>query len=104
MRDDGTAANGDFFPADASWHCGKKAGNAQRKKSAANAALKEAYEAIGEMAASFDYDSVQYVLENLAGYRFPAEESVRYQAIRQAARIPDWEKLTSLLAKDRKGD
>ncbi|MBQ7479355.1 MAG: response regulator [Selenomonadaceae bacterium] len=69
-----------------------------------DAAIKEAYEAIGEMAASFDYDSVQYVLENLAGYRFPAEESVRYQAIRQAARIPDWEKLTSLLAKDRKGD
>lgn len=56
------------------------------------------------MTASFDYDSVQYVLENLAGYRFPAEESVRYQAIRHAARIPDWEKLTSLLAKDRKGD
>ena len=59
--------------------------------------LTEAYDTLRELTASFDYDSMAFVLDSLAGYRLPPEEQERYQAIRQAAAVPDWEKLKEIL-------
>ncbi len=59
--------------------------------------LIEAYETIRELTSSFDYDSLQFVLDSLAQYRLPREEQARYQALRQAAAVPDWERLKEVL-------
>ena len=61
-------------------------------------ALHEAYAAIAEMAASFDYDSVQFVLSELAKSRVPDDEANRYAQIVEAAKKPDWDALKRLLA------
>lgn len=61
------------------------------------AALSEAYEALREVAVSFDYDSAMYILESLGEYRIPEEEKDRYEKIRKAAQAPDWEGLKALL-------
>ena len=59
--------------------------------------LNEALEALSEAAASFDYDSVMFVLDQLNDYRLPQEQSARIKAIRDAAAKLDWEKLNGLL-------
>ncbi len=61
-------------------------------------ALSEAYGALREIAATFDYDSAMYVLESLEEYRIPEDEAERYEQIRQAASEPDWGKLRELLS------
>ena len=60
-------------------------------------ALHEAYAAIGEMAASFDYDSIQFVLAELAKNRVPKEEAERYARLVDAAKKPDWDALKKVL-------
>ena len=59
--------------------------------------LQEAYEALKELAATFDYDSVQFVLEDLAGKEPPASEKEHYEAVCKAAKKPDWMELQKLL-------
>ena len=59
--------------------------------------LQEAYEALKELAATFDYDSVQFVLEDLAGKEPPADEKEHYEAVCKAAKKPDWMALQKLL-------
>ncbi|MBQ7516222.1 MAG: response regulator [Schwartzia sp.] len=59
--------------------------------------LLEAYETIKEMALSFDYDSVQFVLSSLEEYQIPPAEADRYEKIRVAAQKPDWAALQALL-------
>ncbi len=61
-------------------------------------ALHEAYAAINEMAAVFDYDSVQFVLSDLAKSRVPDDEANRYAQIVEAAKKPDWDALKKLSA------
>ncbi len=78
----------------------RKAGpepDAQDKPLIDRGQLTEAYDTLRELTASFDYDSMAFVLDSLAGYRLPPEEQERYQAIRQAAAVPDWEKLKEIL-------
>ena len=59
--------------------------------------LQEAYAALKELATTFDYDSVQFVLEDLQDKEPPAEEREHYEAVCQAARKPDWLALKKLL-------
>ena len=59
--------------------------------------LQEAYEALKELAATFDYDSVQFVLEDLQDKEPPAGEKEHYEAVCKAAKKPDWMELQKLL-------
>ena len=59
--------------------------------------LAEALETLKEMSASFDYDSVMFVLKSLDGYRLPEAQIDRINAIRDAAAKLDWEKINSLV-------
>ena len=61
-------------------------------------ALAEAYEALKEMSASFDYDSVQFVIQSLEEYKLPDTEKEKFEQIKQAASKPDWETLAKLVA------
>ena len=59
--------------------------------------LAEAWQAMGEIVASFDYDSLGYMLEELSSYRLPVAEARKLKDVKDAARLPDWEKLTEIL-------
>lgn len=59
--------------------------------------LREAYETIREMASSFDFDSIEFVIASLDEYSMPEEEAARYEKIREAATKPDWEELKNLI-------
>ena len=59
--------------------------------------LAEAFEAIREMSASFDYDSVQFVFESLKEFKIPVEQKARLEKIKVAAGKPDWEEVNNLL-------
>ena len=59
--------------------------------------LADAYDTLRDVAASFDYDNLKFVLDSLAEYRLPEEEQARYQALRRAASVPDWDKVRELL-------
>ncbi len=60
-------------------------------------ALLEAYEAMKEAAAAFDYDSIEFVFQSLDEYRLPEDEAARYKKIKDAATNLDWEKINELL-------
>jgi len=62
------------------------------------ATLTEAYETLEEVAASFDYDSLLFVLQSLEDYRLPEPDAQRCTDLRDAARKPDWERIRDLLA------
>ena len=59
--------------------------------------LNEAYDAMREIAVSFDYDSLQFVMQSLDEYRLPDEEKERYRKIKDAAAKLDWETISKLL-------
>ena len=59
--------------------------------------LSEVYEALKEVAATFDYDSAQFVLEDIAGKEAPESERDHFHAVCQAAKKPDWMALQNLL-------
>ncbi len=61
------------------------------------AALAEAYCAIKDFAQNFDYDSMMFVFQSLEGYSLPEETKERYEDLRRAASIPDWELIRKLL-------
>ena len=61
--------------------------------------LAEAYATMNEVAQTFDYDSMQFVIQSLEEYRLPSEETERFSAIKSAAEKLDWEKVLELLAK-----
>jgi len=52
---------------------------------------------MGEIVTSFDYDSLGYMLEELSSYRLPTAEARKLKDVKDAARLPDWEKLTEIL-------
>ena len=62
-----------------------------------DSALAEAYEAMKEIAASFDYDSLMFVFQSLEDYRLPESELDRYKKIKDAASRLDWDKINNLL-------
>jgi CheY-like chemotaxis protein len=61
------------------------------------ASLAEAYAAIREMAAAFDYDSIQFVLEELSKSRVPEDKAERHARLVEAAKKPDWDALKKVL-------
>ena len=63
-----------------------------------DAQLAEAYESLKEIAASFDYDSVQFVIQSIEEYRLPDAEKEKCEQIKSAASKPDWETLSKLVA------
>ena len=61
------------------------------------AELREAWDSLRELAANFDSDNAQYVLDYLAGYRIPPEERKRAEGLRRAIASFDWEQAAALL-------
>lgn len=61
------------------------------------ASLYEAYETIKELAASFDFDSIQLVVKELEKSRVAEDERERHSKILEAAKKPDWDTLKKLL-------
>ena len=59
--------------------------------------LAEAFEAMKEAAATFDYDSIEFVLQSLEDYSFPQNETEKIKQIKSAAEKLDWEKIAQLL-------
>ena len=59
--------------------------------------LAEALEAMKDIAASFDYDSLMFVFQSLDEYRLPESEAERYKQIKEAAANLDWTKINELL-------
>ena len=60
-------------------------------------ALAEAYETLRDVAASFDYDTLNFVLQSLEEYRLPDAEREKFKALKDAAAKLDWEKIKSLI-------
>ena len=63
------------------------------------AELTEAFEAMSEMAAAFDFDSLQFLFESLDEYQLPEKEAALYNEIKSAAAVPEWDKVKELLEK-----
>ena len=61
------------------------------------AELQEAWETIGDIIRSFDYDNLMYLLGELAGYQLGAHDQDRLKALEKAAELPDWEQLQELM-------
>ena len=61
------------------------------------AELAEAFEAMKEMTASFDYDSLMFIFQSLDEYRLPENVAERYKQIKDAAAKLDWPKIKELL-------
>ena len=59
--------------------------------------LKEAFESLKEVAASFDYDSLTYILDELSKYKLPEIERAKYAALKHAAQLPDWDMVREIL-------
>ena len=57
----------------------------------------EAFEAMKDAAATFDYDSLMFVFQSLDEYRLPERESERYKKIKEAAAKLDWTTINDLL-------
>ena len=59
--------------------------------------LAEAFEAMRDAAASFDYDTINFIFESLDEYRLPKKEAERYKKIKDAAAKLDWAQINDLL-------
>ena len=62
-----------------------------------DAQLAEAYDAMKDVAASFDYDNLNFILQSLDEYKLPPEDAEKISAIKSAANQLDWEKIQKLL-------
>ena len=60
-------------------------------------ALAEAYETLAEAAATFDYDTLEFVLQSLSDYKLPDDEREKFKALKAAAGKLDWEKIKALV-------
>ena len=61
------------------------------------AELAEAFEAMKDAAATFDYDSMMFVFQSLDEYRLPDSENEKYKKIKSAAEKLDWETVNKIL-------
>ena len=59
--------------------------------------LNEAYTALSEFCASFDYDSVAHVVESLSAYRMPEDEVTRYELLVKAVDNYDYDLIPGIL-------
>ena len=62
-----------------------------------NTDLAEAFEAMKDAAATFDYDSMMFIFQSLDEYRLPEDKSEQYKQIKNAAAKLDWETINSIL-------
>ncbi len=69
----------------------------ENKEEISHSDLKEAFESLKEVAASFDYDSLTYILDELSNYKLPEIERAKYAALKHAAQLPDWDKVREIL-------
>ena len=66
--------------------------------------LAEAFEAMKDAAATFDYDSMVFIFQSLDEYKLPDNAAKRYKQIKEAAAKLDWEKINSLLNEENFND
>ena len=59
--------------------------------------LTEALSSIRELAGSFDYDSIKYIIDNVGGYRVPPGMAELVRNLSDAIRKADWESINNLL-------
>ena len=59
--------------------------------------LVEAFEAMKDIASSFDYDSLIFVFQSLDEYKLPDDKAEIYKQIKEAAAKLDWTKINELL-------
>ena len=59
--------------------------------------LKDAFEALKEVIAVFDYDSLKMMIDELNNYKLPEIERAKFAALKNAAKIPDWDKAREIL-------
>jgi len=71
---------------------------AQEKAPISSAELAEAWQALAEIVASFDYDSLMYMLGELSGYQLPAADAEKLAKVKKAAAVPDWAALQKILS------
>ncbi len=69
----------------------------EEKPEMEEAELREAFDTLREIAATFDYDNLKFLLDSLADYRLPKEAEKTYLAVKEAARLPDWDKVREAL-------
>ena len=65
--------------------------NGDDKEEADRDMINDAYEAIGELVDTTDYDSVEMVLESLKDYRLPKDEADRFKKIEKMLKKLDWD-------------
>ena len=61
-------------------------------------ALEEAIESVKELSASFDYDSVKYIVDSLNDYRVPEESEEKIKRLKTAVAHADWDEIGSVLS------
>ena len=59
--------------------------------------LNEAFDAMRDAVATFDYDTLNFIFQSLDEYQLPDKELERYKQIKEAAANLDWEKINKLL-------
>ena len=59
--------------------------------------LKEFYAMLRDMAANFDLDNIDGMMEDIKNYRIPAEEKERFKKIKDCVTAADWAALDELL-------
>ncbi|WP_027406902.1 hybrid sensor histidine kinase/response regulator [Anaerovibrio sp. RM50] len=69
----------------------------ENKAAISDAELKEAWETIGDIIQTFDYDNLMYLLGELAGYKLEEKDRQKLQLLQEAAQVPDWERLKELI-------
>ena len=77
--------------------CKPEEGEDEGKPMIDEAEMAEAYGTLREIAAAFDYDNLMFVLRSLEDYRLPEADARRIQALRNASRKPDWDKVNDIL-------
>ena len=60
--------------------------------------LAEAFEAMKDAAATFDYDSMMFIFQSLDEYKLPENKIEPYKQIKEAAAKLDWETINNLLS------
>jgi len=69
----------------------------ENKAAISDAELNEAWETIGDIIQTFDYDNLMYLLGELAGYKLEEKDRQKLQLLQEAAQVPDWERLKELI-------
>ena len=64
--------------------------------------LEEAFSSMAEIAGTYDYDSMKFMLDSLMSYRLPDDARQLADGLKNALITPDWEKIKELLTQEDK--